>query len=292
MTERKRTEREREDLIEAEELGQGLHAANLVVLDVRFDLADPTAGERAYREGHIPGAVFLDLERDLAAPRGPHGGRHPLPTVQHLEAVFGRAGVGPASEVVVYDEDGMYAPHAWWLLRYLGHDRVRVLNGGLNAWRTLGLPLETQVPRVEARRFVAHPHTEWVAEREEVEHLGKDRILIDARAPERYRGEYEPIDPRAGHIPDAVNAFWKEGLDDEGRWRGAEEQKRRFAFAEGAREIIAYCGSGVTACSDLFALHLAGRTGRVYHGSFSDWASYPDLPVIAESGKSEGTRNV
>lgn len=279
-------------LIEPEELAQKLRDPGLLVLDVRFDLANPGAGEDAYRVGHVPGAFFLDLERDLAGPRGLHGGRHPLPSTERLETVFGRVGLRAGCDVVVYDEDGTFAPHAWWLVRYVGHDRVRVLNGGFPGWRAAGLPVTRDIPAGRSGVFRAKPRREWVVDRERVAHLSERDVLIDARAPERYRGEVEPIDPQAGHIPGAINVFWKDGLEADGRWKGAAAQRERFAFAGETEEILAYCGSGVTACADLFALHLAGRTGKVYHGSFSDWASYDDLPVIADVDHQSGTPRV
>lgn len=268
-------------LVEVDWLKAHIGAPDVVILDCRFDLADLTAGARAYAEGHIPGALYVHLERDLSGPKGEHGGRHPLPSATAFAAVMGAAGVGDDTMVVAYDADASMAARAWWLCRYMGHDAVAVLDGGIEAWKKAGEGLQTAVPDPMPRAFTPHPRTSWVVDVDSLRTRGPDTVLLDARAPERYRGDVEPIDPRAGHIPGALSAFFRQGLGADGRWLGEEAQARRFddALAQG-KDVVSYCGSGVTACANLLALEIAGRPGaRLYAGSFSDWASYPELTV-------------
>jgi thiosulfate/3-mercaptopyruvate sulfurtransferase len=268
-------------LVDADWLKAHLGVKAVAVLDCRFELADPAAGERAYRAGHIPGAQYVHLERDLSGPRGERGGRHPLPTPAAFAAAMGSLGVGDDSMVVVYDQDASMAPRAWWLLRYMGHDAVALLDGGIDAWRQAGGDVEREVREPVARAFTPRPRPDWTVTIEAVRGLGQDSVLIDARAGERYRGEVEPLDPRAGHIPGARSAPFKDGMDASGRWLDADDQASRFdRLAPPGAPIVAYCGSGVTACANLLALEIAGRKGaRLYPGSFSDWSSRPELPV-------------
>ena len=269
-------------LIAAEELVRRLHDPALRVADVRYELADPFAGRRAYETGHIPGAVFLDLHHDLAGKAGPHGGRHPLPDPATFAATLGAAGIGDEHEVVVTDADtGMFAARLWWMLRQLGHGRVRVLDGGMAAYQAAGGPLTRDPPSHPPAIFTPRPDPTRLVDRAEVlARLGApDRVLVDARAAERYRGEVEPIDRRAGHIPGAINLPFGGNLSG-GRFLDREALRRRFAPLEGAGEVVVYCGSGVTACHDLLAMAEAGLPpGRLYAGSWSDWSSYDDAPV-------------
>ena len=229
----------------------------------------------------MPGAQYAQLERDLSGPRAEHGGRHPLPSPAAFAAAMGSMGVGDDTMVVVYDQDASMAPRAWWLLRYMGHDATAVIDGGIDAWRAEGYALEQEVREPVPRAFTPRPRADWVVDVTTVRRLGTGAVLLDARAPERYRGEVEPIDPRAGHIPGALSAPFKEALDAHGRWLDTDEQARRFdRLAPADADIVSYCGSGVTACANLLALEIAGRRrGRLYPGSFSDWVSYPDLAV-------------
>jgi thiosulfate/3-mercaptopyruvate sulfurtransferase len=270
------------NLIQPDELRRHLGDPGVRVVDVRFDLADTGAGERAFAEGHIPGAVYAHLDRDLSGPLASHGGRHPLPEVGALAARLGELGIGNSTEVVAYDAgNGMFASRFWWLLKYLGHDRVRVLDGGIAAWRAEGHELTGDETRPEPARFVPEPRPEMAVDREHVlRNLGNpDVLLVDARAEERYRGEVEPIDPQAGHIPSAVNLPFAGNLDH-GRFKAPEDLRRRFELLEGPEEVVVYCGSGVSAAHDVLAMEEAGYRGvRLYHGSWSDWCSYPDAPV-------------
>ncbi len=256
------------------------------VLDVRFLLGQPNAGRDAYEEGHIPGAIFLDLERDLSAPKRPdgRGGRHPLPDPKVLASRLSDLGIGNEHLLVAYDDpssgQGFYAAHVWWLLRYLGHDLVSVLDGGLPAWLAAGGTLETNLPTHAKTSFTPRVRSEMVVNAEDVTARGSSTILIDSRAAPRYRGEVEPIDTKVGHIPGAINLDWAAGLEPNGSFKPASAQAERFAALENAEEVLVYCGSGVSACGNLLALEVAGITGaKLYAGSWSDWIHQADAPI-------------
>ncbi len=277
-------------LISVDELRARLGSDDLCLIDARFSLADTSAGRAAYHISHLPGAVYLHLDDDLSGPRGEHGGRHPLPTPSAAAATFGRAGVGADTLVVAYDDgDGMTAGRVWWLLRWLGHDQVQVLDGGLAAWREAGGPETTVVPAPTARAFAPAPRADMVVDHAWLrDHLHDPGVtIVDARAPERYRGEVEPIDPRAGHVPGAVNLPFAGNLEG-GRFKAAVALRERFADVAQAPVLVVYCGSGVSAAHDLIALELAGvRGARLYAGSWSDWVSHPDAPVATAEAAAE-----
>jgi thiosulfate/3-mercaptopyruvate sulfurtransferase len=272
-------------LVSAAWLLEHLHDSSLRIVDTRFTLGKSNAGRGAFDAGHVPGAVFVDLERHLSAPvrEDRVGGRHPLPSPASLEVLFSGLGIGNEHHVVAYDDpsagQGFYAAHLWWLLRYLGHDRVSVLDGGLPAWLEVGGALEL-VERAHPRAsFKAHPRAEMIVGASEVAARGEGVMLVDSRAAERYRGDVEPLDWKAGHIPGAVNRNWADGLSD-GRWKDGQAQRERFADLEHAEEIIVYCGSGVSAGGNLLALELAGIQGaKLYAGSWSDWVSDDSRPI-------------
>ncbi len=255
---------------------------DLRLLDVRSVLGSPCAGRAAFDAGHLPGAAFLDLEEDLSAPIGAHGGRHPLPEAAVLAATFAAVGIGDGNHVVAYDAgDAMVAGRVWWSLRWLGHDAVQVLDGGFAAWVAAGVPVTTEGTVHAPAAFEPRPRPEMLVDRADlIAGLGdSDRVVVDARAGERYRGEVEPLDPRAGHVPGAVNYPYAENLDG-GRFRSPEALRERFAPLADAREVVVYCGSGVSAAHDLMALEAAGIHGaKLYAGSWSDWVSHPDAPV-------------
>ncbi len=262
------------------------------ILDGRFDLMRPDAGLEAFVAGHIPAAGYLHLDHDLGAKGDASalcGGRHPLPSLARAAATFGRHGVGPGTTVVLYDaHGGMYAARAWWLLKWLGHGPVAVLDGGLAAWQAAGGALEAgpaaAVPDLGAYPLPAEPGMAWIDADAVQARIGQPgSVLIDARAPERYRGEVEPLDPVAGHIPGAVNRPFAHNLGADGRFLPAETLRAAFdalLAGQAPDQVVHQCGSGVTACHNLLAMTLAGLPGsRLYAGSWSEWCSQPQRPV-------------
>ena len=264
-----------------------LNAPGLVLLDCRFQLTQPGAGEAAYSAGHIPGAVYAHLEHDLSGPKRPggEGGRHPLPGPQALADWLGSVGVRHDSTVLAYDDPsgghGFYAARAWWLLRWLGLQRVSVLGGGVPAYLAAGGELTTEVPSPAPAVFVPEVQAGWVADAADVQARSAETLLVDSRAAPRYRGDAEPIDPRAGHILGAINRDWAGSQDASGHWRSGPEQAARLGLGEAP--AILYCGSGVSAAANLLALAEAGRLPgphtRLYAGSWSDWVSGPERPA-------------
>jgi thiosulfate/3-mercaptopyruvate sulfurtransferase len=254
-----------------------------VLLDVRWRLGGPP-GRDSYREGHLPGAVFVDLDRDLAAPPGP-AGRHPLPDPTAFTDAMRAAGVSQDRPVVVYDDrDATAAARGWWLLRYHGHQHVRVLDGGYQAWLAAGLPVSTADPAGKPGDFTARPGHMPVLDAAGAESTARTGMLLDARAGERYRGEQELIDPVAGHIPGAVSAPTADNVNPDGTFRAAAALADRFARLCSLGGTTpgrwgAYCGSGVTAAHEVLALALAGIPAALYVGSWSNWISDPARPV-------------
>ena len=262
----------------------------LVVVDVRHDLAKPDAwGENAYRESHIPGARFVHLDRDLSGVRTGRNGRHPLPAPDACARVFGRLGIDATKQVVAYDQGpGMYAARLWWMLRWLGHDAVAVLDGGFAAWTREGRPVTAEPPTVVPAAFVARSPAPTVTATEIEANLSAPAfVLLDARARERYRGDVEPLDPVAGHIPGALNRPYTENLDAEGRFKPADALAADFdalLAGQAPADVVHYCGSGVTACHNLLAMTHAGRSGaRLFPGSWSEWCSDGGRPVARGS---------
>ncbi|MFM9379345.1 sulfurtransferase [Gordonia sp. VNK21] len=253
-----------------------------VVLDVRWQLGDDRGAEH-YRAGHLPGAVFVDLNRELAAPATPADGRHPLPAVDELQAAARRWGIDDGDPVVVYDDcGGLSAARAWWLLRWGSVAQVQILDGGLGAWRSAGLRISTGDATPRTGDVVLRGGGLPTAGIDEVAARSADSgaLLLDARAPERFRGENEPIDPRPGHIPGAVSAPAGENLTTDGVFRDPAELRERFAaLGAGNRQIISYCGSGITAAHQIAALAVAGFDAVLYPGSYSQWSSDPARPV-------------
>jgi thiosulfate/3-mercaptopyruvate sulfurtransferase len=273
-------------LIAAEALLPLLEDPCLRLFDCRFDLARPTAGRARYDDEHLPGATYADLNRDLSAPATATSGRHPLPSPEAFAATLRAWGVNADSLVVAYDDgNGMYAARLWWMLRWLGHDEVVVLDGGMRRWLQLGLPLTDEVPTPALGDFTARPRPCSAVDSAtvlEASRSGTARI-IDVRAPERYRGEVEPIDAVAGHVPGARNHPFTLSLDAQGLFLPPAELHRALAASlDGNRpeQAIVMCGSGVTACHLLLALEHAGLGGaRLYAGSWSEWSRDPALPV-------------
>ncbi|MFL9675031.1 sulfurtransferase [Pseudomonas marginalis] len=275
-------------LISPQQLAERQTSAGLVILDCRFALEDPDYGRCSYAEGHIDGAQYADLERHLSGPviKGVTG-RHPLPAAGTFAEQLRAWGVSADTDVVLYDDGpGAYAARAWWLLAWLGkRDGVFILDGGLKAWHAAGFPLSLDAPVVERGTFAGTPDNRLLLDAEHLQkRLGQPGLtLIDARAQPRFRGEVEPIDPIAGHIPGAQCAAFNENLGSDGRFLPAEQLKQRFAAQLQGRspeELVAYCGSGVTACHNLFALSLAGYPlGKLYAGSWSEWITDPTRAI-------------
>lgn len=269
-------------LVSRDTLERHLQDPRWVIVDCRFNLAAPAAGEADYHESHIPHAHYAHLERDLSGAKTATTGRHPLPAPKALARQLGDWGVDHTKQVIAYDDaGGAMAARLWWLLRWLGHDAVAVLDGGINRWREERRPLTAEPPRIERAEFSPHiAHDAWVGsdfiERNLTE---QQNIVLDARAAERFAGECEPVDPVAGHIPDALNRPFDRNLDARGEFRPAAVLRDSFRETlpdtDPAR-VIHMCGSGVTACHNLLAMEVAGLTGsRLYAGSWSEWITNP-----------------
>lgn len=266
-------------IVSAQWLSEHLGDSDIAIADCRFSLAEPELGYQQYQAGHIPGAHYLHLNRDLSSPVQQHGGRHPLPNPDQFAEKLASIGVTSQKTLVVAYDDSRFAfaSRLWWLLRYLGHDRVAILDGGWGGWQAAGYPVTQAVKTVEPGNFTPQLRPEMVVDIDTVK-AGKDLpevALVDSRSPDRYLGKVEPIDPIAGHIPGAVNYFWQQVTNPEAKAKPAEEQRQRWAKIETAKEIMVYCGSGVTACVNLLSLEIAGIPGaKLYAGSWSDWCSY------------------
>ena len=273
-------------LVQAEALAALLGDPRLRLFDCRFDLARPAYGRSAYLDEHLPGAVHVDLNSELSRPATPTSGRHPLPSPADFEQRLRRWGVDADSLVVAYDDgNGAYAARLWWMLRWLGHDEVAVLDGGMRRWLQLGLPLTEEIPVPASGNFVARPRPAMAVSATEVLAAADDPAsrVLDARAPERYRGEVEPIDRVAGHVPGARNHPFGLSLDPQGRFLPPDALRDALTASLAGvapQRAIAYCGSGVTACHLLLAFEHAGLPGaRLYPGSWSEWSSDPAHPV-------------
>jgi thiosulfate/3-mercaptopyruvate sulfurtransferase len=274
-----------EPLVSAKWLKERLGDPSVRPIDVRWYLTERARGRAEYDAAHIPGAIFMDVDDDLAAPRGQGPGRHPLPPADAFARAAGRAGIGPDTHVIAYDSSGgAHAARLWWLLRYFGHQRVSLLDGGWPAWHAAGYPTDADLPVIAPATFVAAPNTAMVVDAAAVDALRRDprALILDARLTERFEGQVEPVDPQPGHIPGARSAPYPGNLRDDGRMKRADDLRERYLAlgADSAEPIVCYCGSGVTAAHTIFALHLAGRTDALlYEGSWSDWSSDPTRPV-------------
>lgn len=269
-------------IVSVQELAPGLGERRIAVVDCRFDLGDPAAGRRQYDEGHLPGAHYAHLDEDLSSPITSQSGRHPLPKSELLAKKFGRWGIDSNTQVVAYDASGGgFAARLWWLARWLGHESVAVLDGGWQAWVAAGLPISTDVPVSEARGFTSRvDDSKWLTTAQLVWRV-EEIELIDAREAERFRGEVEPIDPVAGHVPGAVNIPWKGNLASDGKFLSGGELKQRFTKVRDRDcSIACMCGSGVTACHNLLAMEIAGIPDvKLYAGSWSEWIRDASRPV-------------
>jgi thiosulfate/3-mercaptopyruvate sulfurtransferase len=269
-----------ETIVDADTLYGELENPDWVVVDCRFYLADTAAGEREYLSGHIPGAVYAHLDRDLSSEPVSDTGRHPLPAPAAMIELFSRLGIDKQKQVVAYDSAvaaGLGAARLWWMLRYLGHTAVAVLDGGWPAWVAAGRPQKSGVESNAPANFEGKPHRHWLVLLDEVAGAG---LLVDSRESPRYRGEVEPIDPVAGHIPGAVNHPLSRNVDSDGRFLPPEILRQQLLTVLGAtppEEAVFYCGSGVSACANLLAMRIAGLPdGRLYAGSWSEWCQDPE----------------
>lgn len=276
-------------LVDSTLLADHLQDADWRIFDCRHLLGDPAAGRQAYAAGHLPGAFFLHLDDDLSGPTNGRNGRHPLPDPQRLADTLGAAGVAATTQVVAYDDaGGAFAARLWWLLRWLGHDRVAVLDGGIAAWLAAGRPLTTALPRAQPAGFAVQ-RRDWVVGSDDVlANLQRQEFrLIDARGADRFRGENETLDPVGGHIPGAGNRFFRDNLDADGRFRPAADLRREFTEVLAGfdpRAVVMSCGSGVTACHNLLAMEIAGLPGaRLYAGSWSEWCSDAARPMACRT---------
>jgi thiosulfate/3-mercaptopyruvate sulfurtransferase len=254
-----------------------------VVIDCRFDLAAPAWGEAQYVDGHIPGARYAHLDRDLSGEKTGTNGRHPLPSIEQMAARFGALGIDQGSQVVAYDQDsGMYAARLWWMLRFLGHDAVAVLDGGFARWAADGGSVQPGRVTPTPATFAGAPRPEWRLTVDQVA-SGMPGRLVDARSPERFRGENETIDKVGGHIPGACNHFFQQNLTPEKRFKPADQLRAEWEAdlaGTAPADVVMYCGSGVTACHNLLAMEVAGLTGaRIFPGSWSEWSADPQRPV-------------
>ncbi len=254
--------------------------SNLIIIDCRFSLPEPDLGQQQYDAGHIPGAYYLDLNRHLSRPVQEHGGRHPLPQWPKFVDNLNLMGIQsrPQTPVVIYDASRFaFAARLWWMLKYLGHQNIALLDGGIDAWMLAGLPLSSETPRPQVGRFVPEPQADWIVDidyvRQHKDNIGT--MVIDSRSADRFRGEREPIDPIAGSIPGAVNYFWQDISTPNGQLKPADTLAHHWRAVDAADEVIVYCGSGVTACVNLFAISLVGKPmPKLYPGGWSDWCSY------------------
>jgi thiosulfate/3-mercaptopyruvate sulfurtransferase len=287
-----------EALVDTDWLARRLGEPGLVVADVRWYLDPARRGRDAWRAGHVPGAVFLDVDEDLSAPGGGRGlpaGRHPWPSEGQVARVMSAAGIAPGVRVVAYDDaSGAVAARLWYLLRAHGHDAVAVLDGGIAKWAAEGRPLSTEEPRVVPAVFEGRLRPGFLLDKATMVAEHRRRLVLDARAVARYRGETEPVDPRAGHVPGARSAPFAGNLtaDAVPVFLPAAELRRRYeALGAATEDPVVYCGSGVNACHDLLALHLAGLRGSLYAGSWSEWSSDPALPAAAGDEPGDARRS-
>ncbi|WP_319005001.1 sulfurtransferase [Mesobacillus jeotgali] len=270
--------------VDTEWLNDHLGDRKTRVVDCRFKLGSPEDGRLLYERSHIPGAVYFDLEKDLSGTVREHGGRHPLPEKTQFKERLQEAGIDNETTVIVYDgKEGAFASRLWWLLKYVGHEKVYILNGGFDAWVKSGYPTDHSVPHYETEKYTVSENHDMLASYEEVKEIALkgtgSAVLIDSRESKRYLGIEEPIDRVPGHIPTAINKPWMEGYEN-GFFKPGNEQEKRFAELDPNQPIIVYCGSGVTATPNYIAFKEAGfKNVRLYAGSYSDWVSYKENPI-------------
>lgn len=268
-----------EFIIEKEWLVEHLKNEEVIIIDCRFDLSQPELGRDQYNESHIPGAFYFDLKEQLSGPVSKHGGRHPLPELDSFKKEIEKVGIDNSKTVITYDAGGgQYASRFWWLMKYIGHEKIYLLNGGFSGWSAANFPVTTKIPKAYPAKYEINIQKEMQASFEEVkeivENATDESVLIDSRASERYLGKVEPMDKIPGHIPGALNKVWDESLR-EGSFKNEKEQEERFSEINKDEPVVVYCGSGVTATPNYIALKMAGYTDvKLYAGGYSDWVSY------------------
>ena len=277
-----------EFVVEKEWLMDNLENEEVIIIDCRFDLNQPELGREQYKNSHIPSAFYFDLKHQLSGPITKHGGRHPLPDIDTFRIEIEKVGIDHSKTVIAYDEGGgQYASRLWWLMKYIGHEKIYILNEGFSGWKAANFPVTTEIPEAKPTNYKVNIQKEMLASFEEVkeivENTTDESVLIDSRASERYLGKVEPMDKIPGHIPGALNKVWDESLH-EGSFKNEEEQRERFSEIDKDEPVVVYCGSGVTATPNYIALKMAGFTDvKLYAGGYSDWVSYEDNEI--EKGK-------
>lgn len=263
-------------IVKMEWLKDHLGDNNIRIIDCRFDLSQPEKGLSSYIRNHIDGALFFDLDKDLSSDVQEHGGRHPLPRIEEIAEKLSTAGIDGETRVIAYDDHGgPFASRFWWMLRYLGHEKVHVLNGGFSEWEGRGYPVSEEIVHLETKTFRANIQSDLLIEMEELKSKLDKVQLLDSRELMRYEGREEPIDKIAGRIPGAMHFFWKDCFNDDGTWKSNDEQTERLRELDKAKETVVYCGSGVSACPNVLMLKEAGfQNVRLYVGSWSDWITY------------------
>ncbi|MFA9556889.1 sulfurtransferase [Evansella sp. AB-rgal1] len=275
------------NIVTSEELRDRVEDKSVVIVDCRFQLGEPTKGLEEFNKDHLTGALYFDLEKDLSATISKHGGRHPLPNIEKFVQLLSRVGIDSSKKVIAYDDQGgAMAARLWWMLKYVGHDNVAILNEGFSHWKKKGYPTTKEVVESEPTNFVPNIQYNMLQSKEEVMDSLNDPnvLLIDSRAEERFTGKIEPIDPVAGHIPGAVNEDWQHRLTKTGEWKSKEDLEKDLGkYRDDRKQLIVYCGSGVTACANIIALTELGLKPKLYAGSWSDWITYEENSV--EVGK-------
>ncbi len=264
-------------LVSCKWLSEHLNDDSLIIVDCRYSLKDKGFGKSEYGNGHIPGAYFLDMEKELTGNVGKHGGRHPLPDIVSFQESMNRIGLENGKTVIAYDGDGSGASRLWWMLNYFGHNSAKILDGGFQEWIDSGLPVTVEIPPERAGNFKARITGHILVSREDLDKLPHGSKIIDVRDRERYLGITEPIDRIAGHIPGAINIPYKDIIDKPGKFRRREELEK--LFSESGDEPVVYCGSGITSCVNFVALESIGKHPKLYAGSWSDWISYEDSEI-------------
>ncbi|SFD90442.1 thiosulfate/3-mercaptopyruvate sulfurtransferase [Bacillus sp. OV194] len=273
------------NIVTQEWLESHLSRSELVICDCRYSLSDPEAGRKQYDSGHIPGSIYVDLEKDLSRSVTEHGGRHPLPSKKEMSQAFGRLGIDEKKTVIAYDDQGgSYAARLWWMLKLLGSKKVFILQEGFSAWERKGYPVTSENTVLQPMVFTPQESKWRTVSMEEVRLAslkdGKEAIVVDSRDPERYKGKHEPIDKKAGHIPGAMNIPWLKNVSEGSKWLDSSELKCVHKGLKEKPEVIVYCGSGVTACANILGMDEAGiENVRLYPGSWSDWISYPENKI-------------